>query len=148
MKDNLGIETKLFPGNIIDEPSLSDAEKVVLHQLQYRFRLSKEASTECNKTIGLRANKSQDTANTILASLEKKGMIYRIKDSREKTGRRIEPTPITISLITKPFINWYLDRVGKFAYPPMTKEQLEVTVGRKDLEEILPYLIEKKWIKD
>lgn len=148
MKDKLGIETQKFPGNIMDEPSLSDAEKVVLYQLQYKFRLSKEASTESNKTIGIRANKSQDRANGILASLDKKGMIYRIKDPREKTGRRIEPTPITISLITKPFINWYLDRVGKFAYPPMTKEQLEVVVGQKDLEKILPYLIEKKWIED
>ncbi len=145
-KDKYGIETKLYPGNIMDEPSLSDAEKVILFQLQFRCRLSKEASTESNKTIGLRATKSPDRANSILSSLEEKEWINRITDYREKTQRRIELTPKAISLITKPFLNWYLDRVGKFAYPPLSKEELEVRVNREELEENLPFLIQKEWI--
>lgn len=147
-KDSLGLEYKTYPGNIMDEPSLSDAEKVVLFQIQFRCRLSKEASTESNKTIGLRASKSPDRANSILVSLEEKEWIYRIKDYSEKSQRRIELTPKAISLITKPFMSWYLDRVGKFAYPPLSKKELEVRVNRNDLEENLPILIQKGWIKD
>jgi DNA-binding MarR family transcriptional regulator len=147
-KDNLGFETKLYPGNIMDEPSLSDAEKIVLFQLQFRCRLSKEASTESNKTIGLRASKSPDRANSILSSLENKEWIKRIADYREKTQRRIQLTPKSISLITKPFMSWYLDRVGKFAYPPLSKNELEVRVNRKELEDNLPFLIQKGWIRD
>lgn len=132
MKDRFG-ETKLYPGNIMDEPSLTDAEKVLLSQIQFKCRLSKGASTESNRTMGFRATKSSDRINEILGSLEDKGWITRIKDYGEITQRRIELTPKAITLITKPFINWYLDRVGKFAYPSLSKEHLASLVNRKDL---------------
>jgi DNA-binding MarR family transcriptional regulator len=147
-KDSLGIETPLYPGNILWEPTLSDPEKILLFEIQYKCRLSKGASTESNTTMGLRLSKSPDTINSLIGSMEKKGWIKRIKDYREKTQRQIILTPQSISMITKPFINWYCERVGKFAYPPFTKKELETIVNRKDLENYLPILIQKGWIKD
>lgn len=138
----------LYTGNIMDEPLLSDAEKVLLFQIQYKCRLSKEASTESNTTIGIRAGKGPDRVNSILGNIEKKGFIKRVLDLTEKTQRRIELTPQTISLITKPFKEWYFDRVGVFNYPPLSKRELEVRVSRKELEELLPMLIQRGMIKD
>lgn len=147
MKDRFG-ETKLYPGNIMDEPSLSDAEKVLLYQIQFKCRLSKEASTESNETMGIRSGKKKDTVLRLIGKLEKKGWINRLEDKIESTHRQIVLTPKAISLITKPFIYWYLDRVGKFSYPPLTKKHLATIINRKDLERNLPELIQRGWIKD
>lgn len=147
-RDSIGIEYKLFPQNIIWEPTLTDIEKILLIEIQYKSRLSKEASTESNKTMGTRLNKSPDTINSILGSLEKKGWIRRIKDFRERSQRRIELSPQSISLITKPFIEWYVERVGKFAYPPISKDELEIRIGRVKLKKYINQFSANGWIKD
>ncbi len=141
-------EIKLYPHNIFWEPGLSDAEKILLFEIQYKCRLAKESSTESNKTMGIRLSKSSDTINTILGSLEKKEWIIRRKDYFEVTQRRILLTEKSLSLIQNPFLDWYPIRVGKFAYPPLTKRELSTRVNSKELEDALPKLIRKGMIAD
>jgi len=148
MKDNLGFEHPLFIRNINWEPDLTPKEKSLLQDIEFKCRLQKEASTESNKTIGLRLSMRPDEVSKLLRSLEKKGWIKRIRDYRETSQRRIERTDKMISLIKQPFINWYLERVGKYAYPPLTKEELISRANKKEIEENFELLIERGWIKN
>lgn len=150
MKDQFGIETKLFDNNIFWEKSLSDAESIVLNEIQYKCRLSKGACTESNKTIGLRIRKSPDTVSDIISRLVAKGWINYEQDTSERSQRRITLTRKSIALITNEFADWYLIKVGKFADPNrpendktlLTQEELRAIIGDKKLKRIPPHYLD------
>jgi hypothetical protein len=146
-KDKYGLETELFILNINWEPTLSDPEKILLLDIQYKCRLPKGACTESNKTIGKRLGKSADTINRLAGSLHKKRFTKNIKDLTEISQRRIELTEVTEFMISNPFPVWYCERVGKFAYPPMTEKQLKTIINNHQLKKNLPKMIKQGLIK-
>lgn len=151
MKTVLGEEIDLFRMNIIWEPTLSPFEKALLLDIEFKCRLSHEASTESNKTIGIRLGREKPLApehiSSSLSGMVKKGWL-----AREKyfglTQRRFILSEQTICMLKNKYIDWYYLRVKKYGLPPMTMEELASRVGRKSLEKYLPKLQSEGLIKD
>jgi hypothetical protein len=124
-----------YDRNVDWEPTLADFEKLLLCHIIYRSRLSKEACTESNATIGMILKKSADRVSEVLSILESKDWIKRkiYQDDSGNTHRIIKISSKTLDMISREFKDWYILRVGDYAYPSMTEKHLKSLVSEKDL---------------
>jgi hypothetical protein len=151
MKIKQGEEIELFTYNIIWEPELSPFEKILLLDLQYKCRLIHEASTESNKTIGIRLGREKamtpEHISYSLSGIAKKGWCVR-EQFYGLTQRFYKISEQTVCMITMEYIDWYYLRVGKFKLPKMTVEELQKRIGKTVLDKHLPRLINEGLINE
>jgi hypothetical protein len=71
----------------------------------------------------------------VLSILESKDWIKRkiYQDDSGNTHRIIKISSKTLDMISKEFKDWYILRVGDYAYPPMTEKHLKSLVSEEAL---------------
>jgi len=151
MKDGQPQKPEYLILNIIWEPTLSPFEKILLLDLQYKCRLRHKASTESNKTIGIRLGRDKaitpEHISFSLSGIAKKGWCVR-EQFYELTQRFYKISEQTVCMITMEYIDWYYHRVGEFKLPKMTVEELQKIVGKTVLDKHLPRLINEGLINE
>jgi hypothetical protein len=123
----------LYDRNVDWEPTLSDFEKLLLCHIIFRSRLSKEACTESNATIGRVLNKSPDRVSKVISELVSKEWIKNNTNYSEGANRRLELTGKTICMVKNEFKVWYLIRLVDFNYPPFKERHLKSLINEADL---------------